>query len=116
MTTMTPAPISEPRRDDAYDVATVLTLMLGGFVVPVVGWIAGVILLWAGERWSTGTKWLATLVWPAVVVVPLLGFVAVGAATNDAGWGFLAAAILGVVTLLGLLPAIFVHMLRSGRR
>lgn len=42
-----------------YDVATVLILLLGNFVVPVLGW-------------TTSQKWLGTLVWPVIVVLFLV--------------------------------------------
>lgn len=48
----------------AYDVLTVLALLLGGFVVPLVGWVAGVAMLWGGPRFTTREKVLGTLAWP----------------------------------------------------
>jgi hypothetical protein len=47
-----------------YDRITVALLMVGGFVIPFVGWFIGAGLLWAGQRWSTREKVLGTLVWP----------------------------------------------------
>lgn len=115
-TLMTAEPTPRPApQDEAYDVATVLVLMLGGFVVPVAGWLAGVVMLWANPRWSAGDKWLGTLVWPAVVVVPAVTFLAVAAATGDARWGFAVGGVIGVFALVGALPATFVRLLRSGR-
>jgi hypothetical protein len=46
------------------DVATILLLLIGGVVVPVIGWLVGVALLWSSGSWTTGRKLLATLVWP----------------------------------------------------
>jgi hypothetical protein len=117
MTTLVTAePDHRAPQDEAYDVATVLVLMLGGFVVPVVGWLAGVVMLWASPRWSTADKALGTVVWPAVVVVPVVTFCAVAAATQDAGPGFVAGGIAGVSALLVGLPVAFVRLLRAGRR
>ena len=45
------------------EIAAVLLLLVGGFIVGV-GWIVGVVLLWTSDRWSTGVKLLGTLVWP----------------------------------------------------
>lgn len=115
-TAMTAEPARPAPQDEAYDVTTVLVLMLGGFVVPVVGWLAGVVMLWANPRWSSGDKWWGTLVWPAVVAIPALLFVAVAAASHDAAVGLLSAGVVGVLLLLGALPATFVRLLRSGRR
>lgn len=115
LVTAEPTPRTAPQ-DEAYDVATVLVLMLGGLVVPVVGWLAGIVMLWASPHWSVGDKWLGTLAWPAVVIVPVVTFLAVVAPTDNAGAGFLAAGVVGVLALLGALPAAFVRLLRSGRR
>ena len=115
-TLMTAEPQGRPPQDDAYDVATVLVLMLGGFVVPVVGWLAGVVMLWASPRWTVADKWLGTAVWPAVVVVPAVTFGAVAAASQDTGLGFVVGGIVGVLALLVGLPTAFVRLLRSGRR
>ena len=123
MTTMTadpqrPAP--RPADPDAYPVLTVLMLMLGGFVLPVVGWLAGVVMLWTGRAWTVGEKWLGTLVWPAVVGVPgglLVASVLVGGSGNGApAWTIVAAGVVGVLGVVVLLPWTFVRLLRAGRR
>ena len=58
--------------DRLYDVATVLLLLLGNFVVPVLAWIVGVVMLWNGPRWNTSQKWIGTLVWPVAVLLFLV--------------------------------------------
>lgn len=45
-------------------VVTVLLLLAGGIVVPLLGWLVGVVLLWAGGRWSTTDRLIGTLLWP----------------------------------------------------
>lgn len=119
MTTMTESPRPTTTGDpDAYPVLTVLMLMLGGFVLPVVGWLAGVVMLWTGRAWTTGEKWLGTLVWPAVVVVPLvpLAFAGLYSDVAEGGWLLVLAAVLAAVGVLGVLPWTFVRLLRAGRR
>ncbi|ALE80009.1 hypothetical protein ACIGG9_05390 [Pseudonocardia alni] len=126
MTTMTTTPhdhaTPEPARPgdpDAYPVLTVLMLMLGGFVLPVVGWLAGVVMLWTGRSWTVGEKWLGTLVWPGIVAVPALVLVAGLVATPDPGaghWAIVVAGIVGVLGALVVLPWTFVKLLRAGRR
>lgn len=46
------------------ELAAVLLLTVGGIVVPLVGWLIGVFLLWMSSWWTTREKWLGTLVWP----------------------------------------------------
>ena len=50
------------------EVAAVLLLALGGFVVPVVGPAVGLVLVWCSSRWTGREKAVAT----ALSVVPLL--------------------------------------------
>ncbi|MEJ8278911.1 hypothetical protein [Pseudonocardia spirodelae] len=124
MTTMTTphhdaARPSRPGDPDAYPVLTVLMLMLGGFVLPVVGWLAGVVMLWTGRAWTVGEKWLGTLVWPAVVAVPgailFAGLLVGDGQPGVAHWAVLAAAVSGLVLALVALPWTFVRLLRAGR-
>jgi hypothetical protein len=43
---------------------TAVLLLTAGSLLPFVGWIAGLVLLWMSRRWRTGEKILATLVFP----------------------------------------------------
>ena len=114
--THTPAPC-RPFQSEAYSVAAVLLLVAGGFVLPVVGWFAGVVMLWAGPRWSTADKWLGTLVWPAVVAVPLaVGIATAALAGRDLGPGVVVGGIVGLVAVVVALPWTFIHLLRAARR
>ncbi|WP_224390347.1 hypothetical protein [Pseudonocardia sp. ICBG1293] len=56
----------------AFDIVAVLLLFLGGFVVPVIGWVVGVVMLWTSPRWETRDKWWGTLVVPGVIVLGFL--------------------------------------------
>jgi hypothetical protein len=58
-----PAQPPPPQNTNVRDIATVLLLMFGGFLIGI-GWVVGVALLWTSTRWRTRDKWLATLVWP----------------------------------------------------
>ncbi len=53
------------------DLAAVLLVLVGGVLAPPVAWLVGVVLLWTSAAWSTGQKWLGTLVWPGGIAVPL---------------------------------------------
>jgi hypothetical protein len=55
------------------DVAALLLLPFGGFVA-LVGWVVGVALLWASDRWTREEKILGTLVLPfGYLPVAMLG-------------------------------------------
>lgn len=98
-----------------YDVAAVLVLLVGGFVVPVVGWLAGVVMLWAGPRWTGAQKVVGTLAWPlaALVLGAVLGVPVLVAPSQPVVLALLG---LGVLAVLIGLPAVFVHLLRSANR
>jgi hypothetical protein len=54
------------------DAVALVLLLAGGVVVPVAGWLAGVVLLWASPSWSPGRKALGTLIVPGGLAAPLL--------------------------------------------
>jgi len=51
-----------------YSILTVVLLIIGGFVVPVIGWIVGAVLLVASSAWTRRDKLIGTLV-PALTFV-----------------------------------------------
>lgn len=53
----------EARPPGAFEVTAVVLLLFGGFVL-VIGWLAGVIMLWTSNAWTTRDKVLGTLVVP----------------------------------------------------
>jgi hypothetical protein len=54
------------------DAVALVLLLAGGVVIPVAGWLAGVVLLWASPSWNRGRKALGTLVVPGGLAAPLL--------------------------------------------
>jgi hypothetical protein len=54
------------------EVAALVVLLIGGVVVPLIGWIAGVVLLWISDAWTNREKLLGTLVVPGGLMVPAL--------------------------------------------
>ena len=62
----------KPRERTWREVAALVLLPIGGVVIPGVGWIVGVILLWASDAWTTRDKLLGTFVPPGGLVFPLL--------------------------------------------
>lgn len=72
-------PLPTPQRASArggLEIAAVILLLVGAFVVPVIGWVVGVVLLWVSRAWTVPEKVLGTLVVPgglaAFVVLALL--------------------------------------------
>lgn len=47
-----------------HEYATVATLLLGSILLPVIGWLCGVALLWTSRQWTTREKLVGTLVVP----------------------------------------------------
>lgn len=74
------AAATQPSRIGALEIAAVLFLLLGGIVIPFLGWAIGVVLLWLSPRWTTRDKLLGTLVWPGGLLAPALLLVAGAAA------------------------------------
>jgi hypothetical protein len=50
-----------------------VTMLTIGSLVPLVGWLIGVGLLWTSTLWTRGEKWLGTLVLPGGVGLWLYG-------------------------------------------
>ena len=68
-------------RAGALEITAVIFLLIGGVVIPFVGWVVGVILLWYSPRWRRSEKLLGTLVWPGGLLAPVLLLLGAGAAT-----------------------------------
>ena len=58
------------RRLTATEVATVWLLLVGGIVLPIVGWVIGVVLLWRSDVWTRNDKLIGTLVLPGGWMLP----------------------------------------------
>jgi hypothetical protein len=89
--------------DDQRDVTTVLVLLLGSFVVLVLGWVGGVVRLRNGPRWNTRQKCMGTLIWPIVA----LAFLVIHSAVVRP---------LGLVIALAGLVAEFILLLHAAAR
>jgi uncharacterized membrane protein len=76
-----PGSAAQPGRAGGMELAAVLFLLLGGIVIPVLGWFVGVVLLWMSPRWTARDKLLGTLVWPGGLLAPAL-LAAAGAAAG----------------------------------
>jgi hypothetical protein len=60
-----PAPVTAGRERGTVwtplEVIAVVALIAGAFVLPLVGPLIGIVLVWASRRWTTGQKVIATL-------------------------------------------------------
>lgn len=68
----------------AYLLSSVAVYALAGFLIPVIGWIGGVVMLWVSPIWRRSEKWAATLI-PLALCAVVLGLgvsAAVGAAVG----------------------------------
>lgn len=52
-----------------YPVVTAIVMAIGGAVIPVLGWIVGVGMVWASRTWFRWEKWVATLAAPAAGIL-----------------------------------------------
>jgi hypothetical protein len=116
-----PAP---PARGTGREVAAVVLLLFGGFVF-LVGWLAGVLLLWTSDRWRLSDRLLGTFVLPGGLLAPLLlglvpgeGCVSVdGGPETCTGFSFPLWLGLPIAVLLVVAPvAVGVHLLNRARR
>lgn len=65
------------------EILAILLVTLGAFLVPIIGPMVGVALVWASRAWSTRLKILITAIVLVVIFVPILGLsVAGGAGTQ----------------------------------
>ena len=69
-------------------VVAALLVMLGGLIVPVLGWIAGIVLVWRSAAWTSRQKWIATLAPFAVAVILASGIWAARSESVPIGGGF----------------------------
>jgi len=66
------------RRSSALDIAALILLLVGGVVVPAVGWLVGVVLLWISGSWTTSEKLVGTLVVPGGLAPAVYLFLGTG--------------------------------------
>lgn len=54
------------------EIGALVLLPLGGLVLPIVGWLVGVVLLWVSDAWTSRDKLIGTLLIPGGLVGPVL--------------------------------------------
>lgn len=67
----TEEPEQASTRSAGWEIATILLLLLGGFVF-LVGWLVGVMLLWSSNVWTLRDKLLGTFVIPGGLATAVL--------------------------------------------
>jgi hypothetical protein len=65
-----------PTRWGGLEIAAVLLIGLGAFVLPVIGIVAGLVCAWLSDQWTRTEKWIATAIASTCLIVPLLAAVA----------------------------------------
>jgi uncharacterized membrane protein len=113
---------AQPRQRNWLDIVTLVLLLIGGLVLPVIGWFIGVVLLWTSSAWTTGEKLVGTIFVPGGLALPLFfGVVAVSGescsrqvgsleCSPDAGTPFLATAFAIVLFITPLLAVAFLAL------
>jgi len=61
----------QSRKSRALEIATLILLLVGGVVLPVIGWLIGVVLLWVSDAWNRRDKLIGTLVVPGGLLLPV---------------------------------------------
>lgn len=77
MASPAPSPGSRPTparatRIPPRDLLAIVALVVGSLVLPGVGWLVGLALLWTSATWTVPEKLAGTLVWPGGLLVPLM--------------------------------------------
>jgi uncharacterized membrane protein len=58
------------------EVGALVLLLVGGIVLPLFGWVIGVILLWVSNAWNVRDKVIGTVFLPGGLALPLFLFLA----------------------------------------
>ena len=61
----------QPRKSGFHEIAALILLLIGGFVIPFVGWFVGLALLWASSVWSIRDKVIGTVFVPGGLMLPI---------------------------------------------
>jgi hypothetical protein len=56
------------------EIAAVILLPIGGLIIPVLGWVVGLLLLWSSPVWTSRDKWIGSLIIPGGLLLPTLLF------------------------------------------
>jgi uncharacterized membrane protein len=60
------------RRPSGWDKAVIAILLIGGVILPLLGWLIGVVMLWVSSSWRVKDKVIGTLLVPGGLLLPLV--------------------------------------------
>jgi uncharacterized membrane protein len=61
---VSPRPKSRKREPGWQEIGALIMLLAGGLLLPIVGWVVGVVLLWTSTIWNTRDKIIGTIFVP----------------------------------------------------
>jgi len=82
---VSPHPQSARSEPGWVEIGALIMLLVGGLVLPVIGWVIGVVLLWTSNAWNTRDKIIGTIFVPGGLGLPL--FLGTLALTGSGGGG-----------------------------
>lgn len=77
------APIAAPQRSRLHEVAAIVSLAIGAFIVPRIGWFIGLALLWTSRRFTRADKVIGTVLVPFGYGALLLAAFSVGSSSSS---------------------------------
>jgi len=80
---VSPHPKSARSEPGWVEIGALIMLLVGGLVLPVIGWVIGVVLLWTSNAWNTRDKIIGTIFVPGGLGLPVL----LGALAASSGGG-----------------------------
>lgn len=66
-----PTPSQTQFKPGAVEIGALVLLLVGGLILPLFGWVIGVVLLWISNAWNVRDKILGTLVIPGGLGIPI---------------------------------------------
>lgn len=69
----------------ATELAAILFLTVGAVLLPIIGPIIGIVLVWASSQWTTRQKWIATAIVLILLFLPVLLLFAARAGVGVSG-------------------------------
>jgi uncharacterized membrane protein len=105
--------VAEPASAGAREVIALLLLVVGPFIVPIVTWVLGAMLVWSSVAWSAREK-RNSLAWSLIVIVVLTLIGIIFAIASSTGTTVIASSVPGAVLLvlvLGTLTSVLSGLL-----